>query len=93
MITAVLDRAAWDEAYFSLLSVKSQLQSLPGWQNFEMWANSTASSAVKVVVVTSWDEPDQLEIWMQNQTSVDAILRTMQPPPQSISVDLYEEIL
>ena len=93
MITAVVDQGAWDEVYFSLLSMKSQLQSLPGWQNFEMWANSMEPDAVRLVVITSWDEPDQLEVWMQNQTSVDAILRAMLPPPRTMDVDVYEEIL
>lgn len=93
MITAVVDHESWDEVYFSLLSVKSQLQSLSGWQDFELWANNTDSGSIKLVVVTSWDAPDQLELWGQNQTSVDAILRSMQPPPLSMDIDLFEEIL
>ncbi|MFN2200727.1 MAG: antibiotic biosynthesis monooxygenase family protein [Caldilineaceae bacterium] len=93
MITAMLEPASWDEVYFSLLSAKSQLQSLPGWQGFEMWANKKSSGDIKLVVVTNWEHAEQLEVWMDNEASVGAILRAMNPPPLSMDMELYEEIL
>jgi hypothetical protein len=92
VVEAVVPRAAWDETYFSLLSLKSHLQSLPGWQRIDFWARDLESSEVKVVVVTNWDHPDQLALWLEKGVTVDAILRAMQPPPVSLNVDLYEEI-
>ncbi|MCA9986160.1 MAG: hypothetical protein KDE09_05625 [Anaerolineales bacterium] len=92
MVQAVVARAAWDEAYFSLLSLKMHLQSLPGWQGFDFWARDLDDDTIKLVAVTNWDYPDQLALWLENGVTVDAVLRAVLPPPISLQVDLYEEI-
>jgi hypothetical protein len=92
IVEAVVPRAAWDETYFSILSLKSHIQSLPGWQRLDVWAQDLEDGDVKVVAVTNWDYPEQLALWLEQGTTVDAILRAMQPPPLSLNVDLYEEI-
>lgn len=92
VVEAVLSRAAWDETFFALYSLKAHLQSLPGWQRFDVWARDLESGDVKLIVVTNWDTPDQLALWLEHGVTVDGILRAMQPPPQSVKVELYEEI-
>lgn len=92
VVQAVMSRASWDETYFSLLSLKSHLQSLPGWQRIDLWAQDLENGEVKVIVVTNWDQPDQLALWLEQGVTADAILRAIQPPPTSLNVDLYEEI-
>jgi hypothetical protein len=92
VVNAVVPRAAWDETYFSLLSLKSSLQSLPGWQRLDFWAQDLESGDVKLIVVTNWDSPDELEVWMQGGVTVDSVLRALEPAPSSLEIDLFEEI-
>lgn len=92
VVTAEVPRESWDESYFSLLSLKTHLQSLPGWQRFDFWARDIDGDNIKLIAVTNWDYPEQLAIWLENGMTVDAILRSIEPPPKSLTVDLYEEI-
>lgn len=93
VIEAEVDRNAWDETYFSLLSLKGHLQSLPGWISFDLWARDLDSGNIRVVAVTSWEAADYLAEWLNSTQTVDAILRSMEPPPASLAVDLFEEII
>ncbi|HRW10384.1 MAG TPA: hypothetical protein P5121_35010 [Caldilineaceae bacterium] len=92
VVQAVVPAAAWDETYFSLLSLKSHIQSLPGWQRFDLWAHDQENGSIRVLIVTNWDYPDQLRYWLERGMTPDALLRAMQPPPQQLAVDLFEEI-
>ena len=92
VVQAVVPAAAWDETYFSLLSLKSHIQSLPGWQRFDLWAHDQENGNISVLIVTNWDYPDQLRYWLERGMTPDALLRAMQPPPQQLAVDLFEEI-
>lgn len=92
IVDAVMPRETWDEAYFSLLSLKAHLQSLPGWQRFDLWASDLDEGEIKVMVVTNWDYPEQLELWLKQGVTVDAVLRSLEPPVTSLTVNLYEEI-
>lgn len=92
VVNAVVPRASWDEAYFSLISLKAHLQSLPGWQRFDFWAQDLESGDIKVVVITNWDSPVQLQVWSENGITVDSTLRALRPLPVSIQIDLFEEI-
>lgn len=92
VVEAVIAKEAWDETYFSLQSLKAHLQSLPGWQRFDLWAQETDSGDVQVLVVTNWDHPEYLALWLERGVTVDAVLRAMYPPPLSLQINLYEEI-
>ncbi|MEJ2013024.1 MAG: hypothetical protein P8X64_12480 [Anaerolineales bacterium] len=92
VVEAVIPRDAWDETYFSLISLKSHIQSLPGWQRFDLWARNLEDGDVKLVVVTNWDHAHQLEQWLKKGITPEAVLRTMKPELRSINVDVYEEI-
>jgi hypothetical protein len=92
VVTAEIPRESWDETYFSLLSLKAHLQSLPGWQRFDFWARDLEDGHIKLIVVNNWDFPEQLALWLNQGVTTDAILRSIEPPPKSLVVDLYEEI-
>ena len=79
VVGAIVDGTAWDEAYFSL--------------RFDLWARDLDNGDVKLVVVTNWEQPEQLALWLEKGITVDAILRAMQPAPSQLTVDLYEEII
>ena len=93
VVGAIVDGTAWDETYFSLLSLKAHLQAVPGYQRFDLWARDLDNGDVKLVVVTNWEQPEQLALWLEKGVTVDAILRAMQPTPSQLTVDLYEEII
>jgi heme-degrading monooxygenase HmoA len=92
VVTAELSQHSWDETYFSLLSLKAHLQSLPGFQRFDYWARELDDEYVKLMVVTNWDFPEQLALWLEKGVTTDSVLRSVEPPPRSLVVDLYEEI-
>jgi heme-degrading monooxygenase HmoA len=92
VISTVISKDAWDEAYFSLLSLKSHIQSLPGWQRFDFWARDLDEGGIKVMIVTNWDHPQQLERWLKSGITADAVLRSIQPAPESLQVEVFEEI-
>lgn len=91
VVEALIPREAWDETYFSLLSIKAHLQSLPGYQRLDVWAQSQEDS-MKLVIVTNWEYFEQLEEWLKNGITIDRILKSIEPPPLSLSTDLFEEI-
>lgn len=93
VVEAEVDRDAWDETYFSLLSLKGHLQALPGWISFDLWARDLDSGKIRLVAVTNWETADHLAQWLDSAKTVDAVLRSMEPPPTTLAVDLYEEIL
>jgi hypothetical protein len=92
LVETVIPAEAWDEAYFALLSFKAHIQSLPGWQRFDFWARDLEDGDIKVIIVTNWDHPEQLERWLENGVTADAVLRSIRPAPTSINVELFEEI-
>jgi hypothetical protein len=92
VVTAEVPREAWDEAYFSLLSLKAHLQALPGWQRFDFWARDVEEGYLKLIVVTNWEQPEQMALWLSQGVTADAVLRAIEPPARSLMVDLYEEI-
>lgn len=92
IVNAIVPKDAWDETYFSLISLKAHIQSLPGWQRFDFWARDLEDGDVKLVVVTNWDSPVQLRQWLEKGQTADAILRSMDPAPKELTVDVFEEI-
>lgn len=92
VVEAVIAKSAWEELYFSLLSLKAHVQSLPGWQRFDFWAHEEKDGNVKILVVTNWEYPEYLDVWLKQGLTVDAVLRAVEPPPLSLDVSLYEEI-
>jgi len=93
MVETEVTRDAWDETYFSLLSLKEHLQALPGWLNFKVWAHDLENGNIRLIAVTNWETVDHLSQWLNSAKTVDAILRAMEPPPANLDIDLYEEIL
>lgn len=92
-VRADIANNAWDETYFSLLSLKEQMQALPGWQRFELWATPLATGSIRVLAVTNWANRAYLAAWLGTDYTVDAILRAMTPPPLAIEVEIYEGII
>ncbi len=91
-VHAVLTPDAWDEAYFSLLSLKHALAGVPGWKRMDILANYQEDDAVHLRVITNWATVEQLEAWLASDLTVEGVLRGVTPPPSEISVHFYEKV-
>jgi hypothetical protein len=92
-VEATVSGEAWDECYFSLLSLKHTLQGIPGWDRMDIWANQIDDERMHVIVITNWEYPEQLETWLlHGKITVEGVLKGCDPPPESLDVRFYEEI-
>jgi heme-degrading monooxygenase HmoA len=91
-VHAVLPPEAWDETYFSLLSLKHALAGVPGWKRMEIMANNEADGTVRLRVITTWATLEQMEAWLKSALTVEGLLKAMTPPPVAIDVHFDERI-
>lgn len=91
-ISALLPVEAWDEAYFSLLSLKHALAGVPGWKRMDILANNLDVNTIHMRVITNWQTPEQLEAWLDSNLTVEGLLKGLTPPPTRLDVSFYEKI-
>lgn len=91
-IHAVIPPDAWDEAYFSLLSLKHALAGVPGWKRLDLLANNQEDNTIHVRIITNWESVEQLETWLDSDLTVEGILKGLTPPPAFIHTAFYEKI-
>ena len=91
-IHTVIEPAAWDEAYFSLLSLKHALAGVPGWKRLDFMANNKPEDTIHLRVLTHWATPEQLEVWLRSDLTVEGILKGLTPPPREMQISFYEKI-
>ncbi|HZQ10614.1 MAG TPA: hypothetical protein VFD70_28805 [Anaerolineae bacterium] len=91
-IHAVLPPASWDEAYFSLLSLKHALAGVPGWKRLDFIANNHDDGTIHAIITTNWATIEQLEAWLRSDLTVEGILKALTPPPIQIDVHFFEKI-
>lgn len=92
VVHAVLPPQAWDEAYFSLLSLKHALAGVPGWKRMDVLANNRDDGTIHLRVVTNWASVEQLEAWLDSNLTVEGVLKGVSPPPALVEVGFYEKI-
>jgi hypothetical protein len=92
VVDAVLSGAAWDEAYFSILSLKAHCQSLPGYQRMDFMVRDLDSGDVDVTIVTNFEYLEQLSVWLEHGQTPDAILSAMEPQPSRLRIDVRENM-
>jgi heme-degrading monooxygenase HmoA len=91
-VQAVIPPAAWDEAYFSLLSLKHALAGVPGWKRLDFLANNEDDDMIHVRVITNWATVEQMEAWLASDLTVEGVLKALTPPPAELTVSFYEKI-
>ena len=91
-VSALLAPESWDEAYFSLLSLKHALAGVPGWKRLDILANNQPDDTVQLRVVTNWGTLDQMEAWLDSDLTVEGVLKALTPPPLHLDVSFYEKI-
>jgi heme-degrading monooxygenase HmoA len=91
-VHAILPPASWDEAYFSLLSLKHALGGVPGWKHMDILATNHMDQTVHLRVLTTWASVEQLEAWLKSELTVEGVLKGISPPPVELDVAFYEKI-
>jgi heme-degrading monooxygenase HmoA len=91
-VHAVLAPASWDEAYFSLLSLKHALAGVPGWKRLDFLANNQDDDMIHMRVITTWDTVVQMEAWVASDLTVEGVLKALTPPPVEMEISFYEKI-
>ncbi len=93
VLEAELPLTAWEEAYFALTAVKGLLQSLPGFSGMEVLGElDEAKEQVKLVVISRWQHPEQLEAWLKTQETPYDVLTLMEPPPLRLEARYLAEL-
>lgn len=91
-IHAIIPPESWDEAYFSLLSLKHALAGVPGWKRLDLLANNQEDNTIHVRIITNWETVEQLETWLASDLTVEGLLKGLTPPPTEIQTAFYEKI-
>ncbi len=91
-VSARLAPASWDEAYFSLLSLKHALAGVPGWKRLDIMANNQDDGTIELRVVSNWGTLEQMEAWLDSDLTVEGVLKGLTPPPLELDVSFYEKI-
>jgi heme-degrading monooxygenase HmoA len=89
-VQAAIPLESWDEAYFSMLSLKAHLQSLPGWLGMSFVAREQKDDRVEATIVTEWDTLGAVTVWAASHSTPDAVLRALEAPPDRMTVRLNE---
>jgi hypothetical protein len=71
---ALLPLERWDEIYASMQALKGHIQEYPGLQRFDAYAE-TEGDGVRLHCYTTWDTPEQLEVFLERGYTVDRMLR------------------
>lgn len=91
-VRAIIPPESWDEAYFSLLSLKHALAGVPGWKRMDFLANNEDDNQIHVRVITNWGTVEELETWLDSTLTVEGVLKGLTPPPTDLQISFYEKI-
>ena len=92
-VEALVGVDAWDEAYFSLISLKAQLPSIPSYRDMAVYARQLNDHEVQIRVATDWEHLASLVAWTERGITPDGILRALDPPAHRLIVQIEEHIL
>ena len=63
----------WDRLYASLQTLKGHVQEYPGCQRFDVFI-APAASGVEVHCYTTWDTPEQRNVFLENGYTFERLL-------------------
>ncbi|MDQ6905221.1 MAG: hypothetical protein M3176_00185 [Chloroflexota bacterium] len=89
---ANIPQEIWDEAWFTVQSWKSYLQSFPGFFAVRFSARGLDGGDIRFHVVTVWEYAEQLEEWLGSDWSAESLLKSLQKPAYDIDSETYEDI-
>jgi hypothetical protein len=71
---AVVPAETWPQVYASLQALKGHVQEYPGCQSFDVFVHADASGAVRIHAYTTWDTPEQLEVFLERGYTAERLL-------------------
>jgi hypothetical protein len=74
MSEAVVPSADWPLLYASLQAHKAHVQEYPGCQRMEVYAATDDDGAMRLHCYTTWDTPEQLEVFVERGYTFDRML-------------------
>jgi hypothetical protein len=79
MTEAVVPATDWSYLYASLQAHKAHVQDYPGCQRFEVWIDP-GEEAVRIHCYTTWDTPEQMEVFLERGYTVERLLADVGVP-------------
>src|SRR2546423_4187774 len=72
---AFVPAASWPLVYSSMQALKGHVQEYPGCQRLEAFVQVEPDGAVRVHCYTTWDTPEQLEVFLERGYTFERMLR------------------
>jgi hypothetical protein len=76
---AVVPAARWAAVYASLQALKGHVQEYPGCQGFDVFVGSGNDADTVVHCYTTWDTPEQLEVFLERGYTFERMLADVAP--------------
>jgi hypothetical protein len=74
MTETLVPAAQWPVVYSSLQALKGHVQEYPGCQGFDVFVRAESAGDVLVHCYTTWDTPDQLEVFLERGYTFERML-------------------
>jgi hypothetical protein len=72
---ALIPAADWPLVFGSMQALKGHVQEYPGCQRLEAFVQVEPEGAVRVHCYTTWDTPEQLEVFLERGYTFERMLR------------------
>jgi hypothetical protein len=74
MSEAVVPASEWPFLYAWLQAHKAHVQEYPGCQRMEVWATIADDGSMRLHCYTTWDTPEQLEVFLERGYTFERLL-------------------
>jgi hypothetical protein len=71
---ATIPSERWPDVYASMQALKGHVQEYPGCQKLEAFVQVEAGGGVRVHCYTTWDTPEQLEVFLERGYTFERML-------------------
>jgi hypothetical protein len=71
---ALIQSVDWPHVYASLQAYKAHVQEYPGCQRMEAFVGVEDDGAVRVICATTWDTPEQLDVFLERGYTFERML-------------------
>ena len=75
LTVAVVPMAEWPDVFGSMQTLKGHVQEYPGCQKLEAFVHVEEEGAMRIQCFTTWDTPEQLEIFLERGYTFERMLR------------------
>jgi hypothetical protein len=89
MSEALVPASDWAFLYASLQAHKAHVQEYPGCQRMEVWVAVADDGDVRVQCFTTWDTPEQLEVFLEHGYTFERLLADvgLEPAERSLVME------